>query len=134
MKIAILPDKLIDHKKAANYFSPEEFYGEKNAMGQSDVFSIGIIIWEVLARKQLFHHTNYTYTEIVEAVLRGTQIDNKICYIAINTIYLGERPSMDEITIKIDSQLKSLMRNCWNTNPDERPTIQMVISTLSGIL
>ncbi|XP_030078967.1 tyrosine-protein kinase JAK2-like [Drosophila hydei] len=116
VKIAILPDKLIDHKKAANYFSPEEFYGEKNAMGQSDVFSIGIIIWEVLARKQLFHHTNYTYTEIVEAVLRG------------------ERPSMDEITIKIDSQLKSLMRNCWNTNPDERPTIQMVISTLSGIL
>ncbi|XP_030557013.1 cysteine-rich receptor-like protein kinase 42 [Drosophila novamexicana] len=85
------------------YMAPEvsisHLYSEK-----CDVFSFGIVLWEVMAHKRPFYHLEHLPTLAI-----------------MNKISQGERPLLADVEHHANSnKLKSLMKNCWHTDPKKR--------------
>jgi hypothetical protein len=79
-----------------------------------DVYSYGIIIWEVCTRKIPYSH------------LKKNEIFN-------NVVKYKERPNLKIITPDTPKQLIELMKKCWEHNPNKRPTFKEIINLLQNI-
>ncbi|EXX57408.1 uncharacterized protein OCT59_024001 [Rhizophagus irregularis] len=79
---------------------------------KSDVYSIGILLWEISSGKPPFCKESYDIGLAME-ILQG----------------LREKP----ITNTPDDYMK-LYTDCWNNDPDDRPIINQVIATLDAII
>ncbi|KAG8238359.1 hypothetical protein J437_LFUL018127 [Ladona fulva] len=77
-----------------------------------DVFSWGIILWEVLARRKPFHEDGITAYRIMWAV------------------HKGERPPLIK---DCPPPIEKLMTSCWDQNPSNRPTMGEVVRIMSEI-
>ena len=75
---------------------------------KADVYSFGIVLWEILSREPPF--ANHTPHQIIYGV-----INNK------------ERPSLDKIPPECPKELIIIMRACWEQNPLSRPSFGDVI-------
>jgi len=81
------------------YVAPEVLEGEKPKTS-SDIYSLGIIIWEIITREHPY--ANYeTYEEFKEAVCNG------------------ERPVIPRW---FPSSIRSIITDCWKANPSSRPS------------
>mgnify|MGYP003645519537 CR=1 FL=1 len=89
------------------YTAPEIFNGEEPSTS-SDVYSFGILLWEILTRKQPF--SSYTDYEKFKKEL------------TVNAI----RPEMPKDAIP---SLSKLIRSCWDQDPNNRPSF----SEISGV-
>eukprot|EP01125_Pyxidicula_operculata_P017139 TRINITY_DN5978_c0_g1_i1.p1 TRINITY_DN5978_c0_g1~~TRINITY_DN5978_c0_g1_i1.p1 ORF type:complete len:512 (+),score=76.63 TRINITY_DN5978_c0_g1_i1:109-1644(+) len=78
-----------------------------------DVYSFGIILWEVLTLDEPFKEY-----EAIEPFKHD---------VAEN----GHRPKIPSDCLP---QLKNLMEDCWNTNPEKRPDFTTVVERLNEIL
>ncbi|GBC01039.1 hypothetical protein RclHR1_04040009 [Rhizophagus clarus] len=99
------------------YIDPKSFYRQRNEDEKiqvysldekSDVYSIGVLLWEISSGRPPFCDDQYDFdlvTEILEGC-RETPVHN-----------------VPEDYVKIYS-------DCWNGDPDKRPTIKVVISNL----
>jgi serine/threonine protein kinase len=83
-----------------------EKYGEK-----ADVYSFGIIMWEVLTRKQPFAGRNFM----------GVSLD----------VLEGKRP---QVPADCAADFKKLMKKCWHATASKRPAMEDVLSRLDDIL
>jgi serine/threonine protein kinase len=83
-----------------------ERYSEK-----ADVFSFGIIMWEVVARKQPFAGRNFM----------GVSLD----------VLEGKRP---QVPPDCPDELKKLMTRCWHAKANKRPDMKDVIAFLDKLL
>ncbi|XP_032593451.1 uncharacterized protein LOC6563143 isoform X1 [Drosophila grimshawi] len=97
------------------YASPEVLT-EKNASHKCNVYSFGIIFWELMSRKLPFQHLNCPVYEIKEYVLKG------------------ERPKLNEIRLQNCEQIKELIEKCWNSEPDMRPSMDEICSKIAHFL
>ncbi|CAM9693101.1 unnamed protein product [Ectocarpus sp. 6 AP-2014] len=88
--------------------APEIFYGEC-ASYASDMYSFGVVIWEVLSR------------EIPWSGLAGNPA---ICF---KVATLGERP---EIPTGTPPDIEDILKLCWAQQPQDRPTFRQVKETL----
>ncbi|CAB4379493.1 unnamed protein product [Rhizophagus irregularis] len=79
---------------------------------KSDVYSIGILLWEISSGKPPFCKESYDIGLAME-ILQG----------------LREKP----IPNTPDDYMK-LYTDCWNNDPDDRPIINQVIATLDAII
>ncbi|KFV69849.1 Receptor-interacting serine/threonine-protein kinase 1, partial [Dryobates pubescens] len=70
---------------------------------KSDVYSFGIVIWAIFANKEPYEYG------INEA---------HICFGIMN----GNRPDIKEITDKCPEEIIDLMKQCWEQEPEKRPT------------
>ncbi|XP_068019126.1 receptor-interacting serine/threonine-protein kinase 1 isoform X1 [Melanerpes formicivorus] len=70
---------------------------------KSDVYSFGIVIWAIFANKEPYEYG------INEA---------HICFGIMN----GNRPNIKEITDKCPEEIIDLMKQCWEQEPEKRPT------------
>ncbi|KAM7122363.1 receptor-interacting serine/threonine-protein kinase 1 isoform 3-T3 [Ciconia maguari] len=70
---------------------------------KSDVYSFGIVIWAIFANKEPYEHG------INEA---------QICFGIMN----GNRPDIEEMTDKCPVEIIDLMKQCWEQEPEKRPT------------
>ncbi|KFZ67315.1 Receptor-interacting serine/threonine-protein kinase 1, partial [Podiceps cristatus] len=70
---------------------------------KSDIYSFGIVIWAIFANKEPYEHG------INEA---------QICFGIIN----GNRPDIKEITDTCPVEVIDLMTQCWEQEPEKRPT------------
>ncbi|XP_014796222.1 PREDICTED: receptor-interacting serine/threonine-protein kinase 1 [Calidris pugnax] len=70
---------------------------------KSDVYSFGIVMWAIFAEKEPYEHG------INEA---------QICFGIMN----GNRPDIKEITNKCPVEIIDLMQECWDQEPEKRPT------------
>jgi hypothetical protein len=78
-----------------------------------DVYSYGIVLWEILTRQEPFpHHTNFE------------KFRHAVCN-------LHERPP---IPAECEPTLRDLIQRCWHPNPASRPSFQEIISWLDQIL
>lgn len=99
--------------------SPEVLKG-CNADKPSDVFSLGVVMYELYTRKELFGGTK-----------DSIQIANKI-------MYSGLRPCSDDEFKKLLESVKDekeqkylkLIKQCWEEDEDDRPSMDTIIRTL----
>ncbi|ALX27422.1 hypothetical protein GMAR_ORF47 [Golden Marseillevirus] len=80
------------------YTAPEILRGEKYDE-KADIFSLGVLIWEVITRKTPFEGENAI--RIVEKVRSGQRLS---------------------IPSDCPRRIRKLMQKCWDENPQERPS------------
>ncbi|EXX69563.1 Cdc15p [Rhizophagus irregularis DAOM 197198w] len=90
------------------YIAPEVFKGAKFSKA-SDIYSMGMIMWELTTGCKPFanieHDSNFIY-EIID----------------------GKRP---EITDDTPEDFANLMRKCWNSDPKKRPLAKKICETVN---
>jgi serine/threonine protein kinase len=90
--------------------APEVIRGEKYSE-KADVFSFGVIMWEVVTRKQPFAGRNFM----------GVSLD----------VLEGRRPA---IPGDCAAALRKLMKKCWHAEAKKRPDMEHVVAQLDGLL
>jgi serine/threonine protein kinase len=90
--------------------APEVIRGEKYSE-KADVYSFGIIMWQVVTRKEPFGGRNFM----------GVTLD----------VLEGKRP---QVPSDCDKPLKKLMKRCWHATPSKRPSMEDVVSFFDGHL
>lgn len=98
-----------NNKGSAAWMAPEVFEGS-NYSEKCDIFSWGIILWEVLARKKPFDECGGPAFRIMWAVHNGT------------------RPPLLQNCPK---EIESLMTKCWSKNSNERPSMAEIEEQMS---
>ena len=92
------------------WMAPETL-NSRVASTRSDIWSLGMVMYEILTRKDPYHeHPMFT---------------------AIAKVAGGEIPQRPEIIV--DDEVWDLMMDCWTMKPRERPPIQDVIERLEDL-
>jgi serine/threonine protein kinase len=84
--------------------APEILRGEKYDE-RADVFSFGVIMWQVVTRKEPFAGRNFM----------GVSLD----------VLEGKRP---QIPNDVPADLSKLMRKCWHASAEKRPSVEDVVA------
>eukprot|EP01104_Vermistella_antarctica_P009724 TRINITY_DN2519_c0_g1_i1.p1 TRINITY_DN2519_c0_g1~~TRINITY_DN2519_c0_g1_i1.p1 ORF type:complete len:2816 (+),score=613.67 TRINITY_DN2519_c0_g1_i1:201-8648(+) len=104
-----LLDKVVDNP---TWLAPEIIqklpYDEK-----SDVYSYGVVLWEMITRKKYFGELAPFLTDVMDAVVRG------------------DRPSIPPHPFP---RYGDLIRRCWHNDPDERPLFDEIVDTLHELV
>ncbi|XP_035829055.1 mitogen-activated protein kinase kinase kinase 7 isoform X7 [Aplysia californica] len=100
---------MTNNKGSAAWMAPEVFEGS-NYSEKCDVFSWGIIFWEVLTRRKPFDEIGGPAFRIMWAV------------------HNGRRPPPIQ---NLPKPLEILMTRCWSGNPSERPSMAEVARIMS---
>jgi serine/threonine protein kinase len=79
----------------------------------ADVYSFGIILWELLTREQ--PHPGMSPAAVAVAVIRN-----------------GLRPAIPQDVSEEASEFVELMKTCWHEDPTIRPTFLEIITRLSS--
>ena len=77
-----------------------------------DIYSFGVVLWEICARK-----TPYNELSSPMAIIKHVTIEKK-------------RPNMSLIPGDCPEDLLLVMRKCWSHEPSERPSFQQIIDKL----
>lgn len=94
----------------AAYMSPEQCRGESTVTGKSDLYSLGVVLFELLTGKRPFRGNN-----AVELFLHHVQTK-------------PERPS--RINLEIPKFLDTLILHLLEKNPDDRPPSASVVAKI----
>jgi serine/threonine protein kinase len=78
---------------------------------KADVYSFGIVMWQVLTRKQPFAGRNFM----------GVSLD----------VLEGRRP---QVPVECAHDFKKVMKKCWHDSADKRPTMETVLSFFDAAL
>ncbi|GES73685.1 kinase-like domain-containing protein [Rhizophagus clarus] len=92
------------------YMAPEILRGKEYTQ-ESDVYSLGIVINEITSENSPFYNQSHDY------------------YLALD-ICRGLRPNIKKDLL---DELKELIQKCWDANPNNRPTSEIVFNTIKRI-
>lgn len=81
----------------------------------ADVYSYGMVLWEMLSAKTPFSEENYSLKKLGEAV---TEMDARP---------IIPRPNQSNW---FDEQYIDLIERCWKKDPKERPTFDEIVGQL----
>jgi serine/threonine protein kinase len=87
--------------------APEIIRGERNYDERADVFSFGIIMWQVATRKEPFAGRNFM----------GVSLD----------VLEGRRPAVPN---DCPPEFRKVMQKCWHANAAKRPRLNDVVNFL----
>nr|XP_031831452.1 mitogen-activated protein kinase kinase kinase 7-like isoform X1 [Nomia melanderi] len=102
---------MTNNKGSAAWMAPEVFEGSKYTE-KCDVFSWGVILWEILSRKKPFDEIGGSAYRIMWAV------------------HVGQRPPLIEGCPK---PIEDLMTRCWHKSPKERPSMDVVVEIMTTL-
>ena len=100
---------MTNNKGSAAWMAPEVFEGSRYTE-KCDVFSWGVILWEILSRKKPFDEIGGSAYRIMWAV------------------HVGQRPPLIEGCPK---PIEDLMTRCWHKSPEERPSMDEVVEIMT---
>jgi serine/threonine protein kinase len=90
--------------------APEVLRGEKYSE-KADVYSFGIVMWEVITRKQPFAGRNFMNVSL--------------------DVLEGRRPA---VPADCPKGFKKLMKACWHADAKKRPTMEHVVEQLEAMV
>lgn len=96
--------------------APEVLKGEKYGI-ECDIYSFGIVMWEVFSSKIPY----------LDKKLNVNQIILQVC---TNEL----RPTLSELPNDMPKDAISLMKQCWNDNPRNRPNVGEIIEIISKLM
>lgn len=103
---------MTNNKGSAAWMAPEVFEGS-NYSEKCDVFSWGIILWEVITRRKPFDEIGGPAFRIMWAVHNGT------------------RPPLIK---NLPKPIESLMTRCWSKDPSQRPSMEEIDKIMSHLM
>jgi len=103
---------MTNNKGSAAWMAPEVFEGCQYSE-KCDVFSWGIILWEVLTRRKPFDELGGPAFRIMWAVHSGT------------------RPSLIQ---NCPQPIEDLMTKCWSATPEVRPSMDEIVQAMTDLL
>ena len=104
------------------WMAPEVFRGDENYGPAVDVYSFGIVMWELVTREE-------PWKEIISGR------SPTVLFQALNhALQTGRRPTIPDGTITTAPGYVALMRRCWAGDPVDRPPFQDVASELAACL
>jgi len=102
------------------YTAPEMYYS-KNYTAKADVYSIGVVIWELVIRLVKNKHCK-PYSEYS---------DIKYDYQIIFQVAHNQR--IPTIPPECPSKIKQIIEKCWSQDPEERPNAAELLVLLKNI-
>ncbi|KLL05028.1 MAG: hypothetical protein MRERV_7c083 [Mycoplasmataceae bacterium RV_VA103A] len=93
------------------YVAPEVL-SEKSYTQAADIYSFGIVAYEVLANAYPYPDLKTLYPNLESEGERELQFAMDVCS--------GLRPNIEKL--ELPQLLKDLIKRCWDTNPEKRPT------------
>ncbi|XP_014204733.1 mitogen-activated protein kinase kinase kinase 7-like [Copidosoma floridanum] len=102
---------MTNNKGSAAWMAPEVFESSKYTE-KCDVFSWGIILWEILSRRKPFDN------------IRGS------AYRVMWAVHTGKRPPLLKVCPK---PVEDLILKCWSKLPEVRPSMKEVVIIMSHI-
>ncbi|XP_040016589.1 mitogen-activated protein kinase kinase kinase 7 isoform X3 [Gasterosteus aculeatus] len=103
---------MTNNKGSAAWMAPEVFEGS-NYSEKCDVFSWGIILWEVITRRKPFDEIGGPAFRIMWAVHNGT------------------RPPLIH---NLPKPIESLMTRCWSKDPSQRPSMEEIVKIMTHLM
>ncbi|XP_078068791.1 mitogen-activated protein kinase kinase kinase 7 isoform X2 [Mustelus asterias] len=103
---------MTNNKGSAAWMAPEVFEGS-NYSEKCDVFSWGIILWEVITRRKPFDEIGGPAFRIMWAVHNGT------------------RPPLIK---NLPKPIESLMTRCWSKDPAQRPSMEEIVRIMTHLM
>jgi serine/threonine protein kinase len=100
-----------------NWQAPEMWTDEPNYTEKVDVYSCGLIFWEILMWSNQYPFSELTDFQIYE------QVGKK-----------NVRPPMGGALKKYPQQILTLIEEMWDADPDKRPSMLEVVSVLSELM
>lgn len=91
------------------YLAPEIVLHASSSRRHTDVFAMGLILWELLSGKSVWQDDDGTCLTPGQLVSKYSK---------------QERPSLSAISDSVDPDIVLLMQDCWKENPDQRPTAE----------
>ena len=109
-----------DQEKEKLWVAPEHQRGKSNGSQEGDIYSLGIIISEIISREEPFSHDREYLT--VREILYKIQ-------------FCENPPFRPAITCPPEFlKIETLMKQCWEERPDKRPAPNSVAHTISGLI
>lgn len=95
-----------------HWMAPEVLSNQPYSL-EADIYSFGIVMWEILAREVPYNNINPMTIPI--------------------RVVKGERPNISQIPSTCPSSLKDLIRLCWDQNPSKRPNFHKILDIVESI-
>lgn len=112
-----------------SWAAPELFDAEKGAhihvQPSSDVFSFGYLMWSLLVEREPHVQHLASKERIIQSVKKHPD-----CPLDIPAV----EDSQDPVLANAGTQFRNLIRQCWRTNPTQRPSMRDVHSALMNLL
>jgi serine/threonine protein kinase len=106
-------DKMTGMMGTCHWMAPEVLSDSIYSL-PADVYSFGIVLWEIISRERPYKDLNPTV----------------IPYQVLN---IGKRPGMEFVKKNCPEELKKLVTLCWAQNPSDRPTFQQIVELLNTL-
>ncbi|XP_060658779.1 putative mitogen-activated protein kinase kinase kinase 7-like [Drosophila nasuta] len=102
----------------ASYYMAPEIVERPEYTVKCDVYSFGIILWEVMSRKKPFNN-----------------LENETSYFILNKVMKGLRPDVNDVNVIQNAEpIKLLITNCWDPNPKKRPDMHELITSFTSFV
>lgn len=102
------------------WMAPEVFRGDQHYDSAVDVYSYGLILWQLATRRVPWDDfgENLSYLQLLDTLT--------------NALQSGRRPSVPKDVAEEHSEFVALFRSCWSGDATDRPSFCEVCRTLSG--
>jgi serine/threonine protein kinase len=105
------------------WMAPEMFRGDQNYDSAVDVYSYGMILWELATR------------QIPWPNVRSDDLPREMFVEALNReLQTGRRPLIPLAIAEANPDFVEMIHRCWAGDPEDRPTFSVVVDAMAACL